>query len=63
MKSIFPRSCPAIENVFHDAGSPRKVILLPLDYAKRSHTALACDGEGRQLRAPFDIQNDLERFK
>lgn len=59
MKSIFPRSCPAIENVFHDAGSPRKVILLPLDYAKRSHTALACDGEGRQLRAPFDIQNDL----
>ncbi len=58
MKSIFPRTCPAIEKMFQEAGAPQKVLLIPLDYAKTTHTALACDGAGAQLRAPFPVQNN-----
>lgn len=58
MKSIFPRSCPAIENVFQEAGRPEKVLLVPLDYALRIHTALACNGDGGVLRAAFEVHNN-----
>ena len=58
MKSIFPRTCAAIEKTFQDAGTPEKVLLVPLDYAKSIHTALACNGAGAQLRAPFQVRNN-----
>lgn len=58
MKSIFPRTCPAIEKTFQEARTPEKVLLIPLDYAKRIHTALACNGAGAQLRAPFEVHNN-----
>lgn len=57
MNSIFQRTNPAIENLFQKAGSPRKVMCIPIDYAKRQHTALVCNGEGKQLRGPFYIHN------
>jgi transposase len=57
MKSIFQRKNPAIEKLFAEAGSPRKVICVPIDYAKKQHTALICNGEGSQLRGPFNIHN------
>jgi transposase len=57
MNSIFQRSNPAIEKIFAAAGSPRKVMCVPIDYAKRQHTALVCNGEGMQLRGPFNIHN------
>ena len=33
---------------------------IPIDYAKRQHTALVCNGEGMQLRGPFNIHNTAE---
>lgn len=57
MKSIFAKSNPAIEKVFQQAGSPRKVMCVPIDYAKRQHTALVCNGKGEQLRGVFHIHN------
>jgi transposase len=60
MNSIFQRSNPAIEKLFADAGSPKKVMCIPIDYAKRQHTALVCNGEGLQLRGPFNIHNTPE---
>ena len=35
MSSIFQRANPAIQKVFQDAGSPQKVMCVPIDYAKR----------------------------
>lgn len=58
MKSIFQRSNPAIEKLFAEAGSPKKVMCIPIDYAKRQHTALVCNGAGSQLRGPFNIHNN-----
>ena len=60
MNSIFQRSNPAIEKIFADAGSPKKVMCVPIDYAKRQHTALVCNGEGMQLRGAFNIHNTTE---
>jgi transposase len=58
MNSIFQRSNPAIEKIFAAAGSPKKVMCIPIDYAKRQHTALVCNGDGAQLRGPFNIHNN-----
>ncbi len=57
MKSIFQRANPAILELFEKAGSPEKVLCVPIDYAKREHTALACNGAGLQLRGPFTLHN------
>lgn len=58
MTSIFQRKNPAIEKLFASAGSPRKVMCVPIDYAKAQHTALVCNGEGLQLRGVFNIHNN-----
>ncbi len=60
MKSIFQRSNHAIEKMFADAGKPEKVMCIPIDYAKRQHTALVCNGKGMQLRGSFNIHNTTE---
>jgi transposase len=58
VNSIFQRSNPAIEKIFQQAGSPKKVMCIPIDYAKRQHTALVCNGDGAQLRGTFHLHNN-----
>lgn len=58
MSSIFQRANPAILDLFQNAGAPNKVMCVPIDYAKKQHTALVCTGEGILLRAPFHIHNN-----
>jgi hypothetical protein len=60
MKSVFAKTNPAIEKVFQDAGSPRKVMCIPMDYAKGTHTALACNAAGMQIKQPFNVYNSPE---
>ena len=60
MQSIFQRSNPAIEKIFAEAGKPEKVMCIPIDYAKRQHTALVCNGAGLQLRGAFNVHNTAE---
>ncbi len=60
MTSIFQRANPAIQELFQKAGSPKKVMCIPIDYAKQQHTALVCNGAGSQLRGPFHIHNNPE---
>jgi transposase len=57
MNSIAQRSNPAIENLFREAGDPKKVMCLPIDYAKGQHTAMVCNGLGERLRGVFHIHN------
>ncbi len=60
MKSIYEKSNPAIENVFKNAGSPKKVMCIAFDYHKKVHTALACNGDAMQLRGVFNVHNTPE---
>jgi len=60
VSNIFLNANPAIEKLFANAGSPKKVMCIPIDYAKKQHTALVCNGEGMQLRGPFNVHNTPE---
>ena len=39
-------------------GDARKVLCVALDYAKRKHVALICDGHGDVLKASFPVENN-----
>lgn len=58
MSSIFQRANPAIQDLFQKARTPKKVMCIPIDYAKKQHTALVCNGDGMQLRGAFNIHNN-----
>jgi transposase len=60
MNSIYDKANPAIEKVFEEAGARKKVMCVAFDYAKKSHTALVCNGAGMQLRGAFDVHNTPE---
>ena len=56
-KHAFKQINQEINRVFDLAGHPGKVAIVALDYAKETHMALICDGEGRSLKAPFEVKN------
>ena len=56
-ETIFPRKNQKLIDLYNTAGHPSKVIGVPLDYAKKTHMALICDGQGRRLKAAFPVQN------
>ncbi len=58
MSSIFKKRNPDVEDLFQKAGDKSKVMCVAFDYAKRSHTCIICDGEGRQLHKRMDIDNN-----
>lgn len=58
--SIYRNQSALLRILFERAGDPRKVLCVALDYAKRKHVALCCDGNGEILRAPFAVDNTVE---
>lgn len=61
--NIFSSKNQELVRIFDDAGRPEKVMCVPLDYAKRWHTSLFCDGAGNILREAFDVENSPEGLK
>lgn len=59
-RNIFSRQNQTILKLFEQAGHPRKVLCVVLDYAKATHTALCCDGTGKVLKNPFPVKNNPE---
>lgn len=57
---IFPRKNQKLVELFESAGHPGKVACVALDYAKTTHTALICDGQGRRLKGAFPVENSPE---
>jgi len=60
IKSIYRKQCIQVKTIFERAKSPRKVLCVALDYAKRKHVALLCDGTGDILKKSFPVENTLE---
>jgi len=58
MRSIFRRRNADVEALFQGAGLASKVMCVAFDYAKKTHTAVICDGTGRQLRGVFNVENN-----
>ena len=59
-KNIFTRGYQELVKLFESAGSMKKVLCVPLDYAKKIHMALCCNGCGDVLKAPFPVHNTPE---
>lgn len=57
-ESIYRNQNVQIRAIFEGASSPRKVLCVALDYAKRKHVALCCDGNGDVLKKPFAVENN-----
>ncbi len=58
--SIYRNQNALLRALFERASDPRKVLCVALDYAKRKHVALCCDGNGDILRQPFAVDNTIE---
>ena len=58
MRSIFRKRNLDVEASFESAGVATKIMCVAFDYAKKIHTAVVCDGSGRQLRGVFNVENN-----
>jgi hypothetical protein len=43
-----------------EAGSGEKVMCVPMDYAKKDHLVMFCNGHGDIIRKPFSVKNTPE---
>ncbi len=58
--SIYRNQNSLLRVLFERAKDPKKVLCVAIDYAKRKHVALCCDGNGDILRKPFPVVNSSE---
>lgn len=58
--SIFKNRNPDLVKMFEEAGHPRKVMCVGLDYAKATHAVLIANGEGLELKEVLDVRNTPE---
>jgi transposase len=59
-KSIYQDRSQELLSLFEDAGNSSKVMCIPMDYAKKDHVVMFCNGNGDILRKPFSIKNSPE---
>jgi len=59
-RSIYTGQSHEISCLFEEAGTNEKVLCIPIDYAKKDHTVMFCNGDGDILRKPFSIRNNPE---
>lgn len=58
IQSVYRNQNALVRSVFERAGDTRKVLCVALDYAKRKHVALICDGNGDVLKNSFPVENN-----
>jgi transposase len=59
-RNIFQNQSQEILTLFETAKDRSKVMCIPMDYAKKDHVAMFCNGNGKILRKPFSIKNTPE---
>ncbi len=59
-RSIYGQQSQELMRIYEEAGRPSKVLIGAIDYAKRDHVALFCNGNGDILRKPFPVRNTPE---
>ena len=56
-RTIYQNQSQELLHLFEAAGSGAKVMCVPMDYAKKDHLAMLCNGHGAILRKPFSVKN------
>ena len=59
-RNIYQNQSQELLSLFEAAGSSAKVMCVPMDYAKKDHLAMFCNGHGDILRKPFSVKNSPE---
>ena len=45
-RNIYPNQSQELHNLFEEAGNGAKVMCVPIDYAKKDHVVMFCNGHG-----------------
>ncbi|MDY6974269.1 MAG: transposase [Thermodesulfobacteriota bacterium] len=59
-KSIYVNQSQELLNLFEEAGNNANIMCVPIDYAKKDHVVMFCNGYGHILRKPFSVKNAME---
>ena len=59
-KNIYVNQSPELLTLFEEAGNNGKIMCVPMDYAKKEHVVMFCNGNGDILRKPFSVKNSPE---
>jgi len=62
-KNIYVNQSQELLTLFEEAGNNSKVMCVPIDYAKKDHVVMFCNGNGDILRKPFKVKNSPEGVK
>jgi len=62
-KNIYTNQSQELLTLFEEAGNGAKVMCVPIDYAKKDHVAMLCNGHGHILRKPFSVKNSPEGIR
>ena len=58
--SIYPDRSQELLSLFEQAGNNSKLMGVPIDYAKKDHLVMFCNGNGEVLRKPFSVKNSAD---
>ncbi len=61
--SIYPNRSQELTALFEKASNPSKLMCVPIDYAKKDHLVMLCNGNGEVLRKPFLVKNSVDGVK
>ena len=56
-RNIYQQQSQELMRIYENAGNNKKVLVVPIDYAKKEHTIMFCNGHGNILRKPFGVKN------
>jgi len=59
-KNIYVNQSQELLTLFEEAGNSAEIMCVPIDYAKKDHVVMFCNGYGDILRKPFSVKNNPE---
>ena len=62
-RNIYQNRSQELFRLFEKAGNNSKVMCAPIDYAKKNHVVMFCNGYGDIVRKPFNVENSPEGVK
>jgi transposase len=62
-RNIYQNRSQELLSLFEDAGNSAKVMCVPMDFAKKDHVVMFCNGYGDIVRKPFSVKNSPEGVK
>jgi len=62
-RTIYTNQSQELQHLFEQTGNGSKLMCVPMDYAKKDHVAMFCNGYGDILRKPFSVKNSPEGVK